>query len=71
MLTLASREVKDLSVGGEDVDLLNTIDGLAAKSLETELQLTVLSSSRLVGNLLSSSAGSLATRSNLEFNSFP
>ena len=71
MLTLASREVKDLSVGGEDVDLLNTIDGLAAESLETELQLTVLSSSGLVSNLLSSSAGSLATRSNLEFNSFP
>lgn len=71
LLTLASGEVKDISVGGEHVDLLNTIDGLAANSLESEFQLTVLSSSRLVGNLLSSSASSLATRSNLELNPFP
>ena len=71
LLTLASREVKDLSVSGEHVNLLNTIDGLAANSLESEFQLTVLSTSGLVGNLLNSSASSLATRSNLELSPFP
>lgn len=69
MLTLALGEVEHLSVGGEQVDLLDAIDGLAAELLESELQLGVLSGGGLVRNLLSLSADTLATRSNLPINS--
>ena len=69
MLTLALGEVEHLSVGGEEVDLLNAVDGLAAELLESELQLGVLSGGGLVRNLLSLSADTLATRSNLQINS--
>lgn len=69
MLTLALGEVEHLSFGGEEVDLLDAIDGLAAELLESEFQLGVLSGGGLVRNLLSLSADTLATRSNLQINS--
>ena len=58
-------EVKDLTVGGEQIHLLNSVNGLATDLLKSQLQLGVFNSSGLVNNLLRSSAVSLSTSSSL------
>ena len=58
-------EVKDLTVGGEQIHLLNSVNGLAADLLQSQLQLGVFNSSGLVNNLLRSSAVSLSASGSL------
>lgn len=58
-------EVKDLTVGGEQIHFLNSVNGLATDLLKSQLQLGVFNSSGLVNNLLRSSAVSLSTSSSL------
>lgn len=59
--TLWCREVDDVSVGLEHVDLLNGLDGLDVELLERALELLVVGTSALVNLLDLPSRGALAT----------
>lgn len=59
--TLGGREVDDVAVGLEHVDLLNCLDGLHVQLLESSLELLVIVGAAGDVALLLVSGGALAT----------